>query len=86
MQRRVWAYLEKSDQELFHKKAQDLGMTDGELDKKLILMFLHTSPNGVENECLKCQYYHIASSAVIQAFMKLNEALTLVTPEYKRKK
>lgn len=86
MYERVWAYLSIKDKELFHKKAQDLGLSDGELNKTLIQMFLHTSPNGQENNCLKCQYYYIATSSVIQAFMKLNEALSLVTPEYLRKK
>lgn len=83
---RTWVYLKPEEYNQFKLKAESMDMTENELTQKLIRMFLSTPKTSNPNTCLNCQYYHIATSTVIQAFMKLNEALTLVTPEYLRKK
>ena len=85
MQNQIWAYLKKPEMAEFTKRAAAMNMSEGELNQLLIRMFL-TIPEGSyqPNVCVKCQYYQIGSSNVIQMFMKLNEALSLVTPEYRK--
>lgn len=83
---RTWVYLKQEEYNKFKLKAESLNMTENELTQFLIRLFLRTPENSQPNLCVNCQYYQIATSNVIQAFMKLNEALTLVTPEYMRKK
>jgi hypothetical protein len=85
MSKRTWVYLTQDLDKQFTQKAANMGMSESELIQLLIRMFLSTPSNSNPNECVHCQYYHIASSNVIQVFMKLNEALSLVQPEYKRK-
>lgn len=83
---RTWVYLKPEEYRQFKTKAESLDMTESELTQFLIRLFLHTPQDSKPNQCINCQYYLIATSGAIQAFMKLNEALTLVTPEYMRKK
>jgi hypothetical protein len=83
---RTWVYLRPQEAKQFSDKARKLGMSESELTQMLIRMFLSTPKETNPNTCIKCQYYQIASSQVIQTFMKLNEALSLVTPEYMRKR
>ena len=83
---RTWVYLKQEEYNQFKQKAESMNMTENELTQLLIRLFLHTPADSHPNVCVTCQYYHIATSSVIQAFMKLNEAFSLVTPEYLRKK
>lgn len=81
----VWGYLKPNEYKDYKQKAEALSMTEGELTQYLIRMFLSIPEGSYQpSNCINCQYYRIATSQVIQTFMKLNEALTLVTPEYKR--
>jgi hypothetical protein len=82
---RTWVYLKPEESKQFKIIAEKLGLSESELTQKLIRMFLSLPKESNPNTCINCQYYQIASSQVIQAFMKLNEALSLVTPEYIRK-
>ena len=85
MQNQVWAYIKGEKGKEFSKRAAAMNMTEGKLMQLLIDLFLTIPENSYQpNVCVKCQYYQIATSNVIQAFMKLNEALTLVQPEYIR--
>lgn len=83
---RTWVYLKQEEYDKFKQKAANLDMTENELTQLLIRLFLNTPKESKPNQCLNCQYYSIATSGAIQAFMKLNEALSLVPPEYMRRK
>lgn len=82
---RTWVYLKQEESKQFSEIAEKMGLSESELTQKLIRMFLSTPKESNPNNCINCQYYQIASSQVIQAFMKLNEALSLVTPIYLKK-
>lgn len=82
----TWAYLKPNEYREYKEKAEALGMTEGELTQWLIRMFLNIPEESYQpNVCIKCQYYQIATSNVIQAFMKLNEALSIVRPTYQKR-
>jgi hypothetical protein len=83
---RTWVYLKQEEYNMFKLKAESLNMTENELTQFLIRLFLHTPTDSKPNVCVNCQYYLIATSGAIQALMKLNEAFSLVTPEYMRKR
>ncbi len=83
----VWAYLNDLETKDYREIAKSLSMTEGELTQFLIRMLLKIPDDCFQPaNCIKCQYYQIATSNVIQAFMKLNEALSLVAPSYKKMK
>lgn len=81
---RTWVYLKLEEYKDYKQKAEALNMSESELTQLLIRLFLHTPENSNANHCLNCQYYHIATSNAIQLLMKVNEAFSLVTPEYKK--
>ena len=82
---RTWVYLKLDEYNAFKLKAESMNMTESELTQLLIRLFLRTPENSNPNQCIQCQYYHIATSTAIKALMKINEAFTLIEPEYKRK-
>ena len=83
---RTWVYLKLDEYNAFKLKAESMDMTENELTQLLIRLFLRTPENTNPNQCVKCQYYHIATSSAINLLMKVNEAFTLIEPEYMRKR
>jgi hypothetical protein len=70
---RTWAYLTKPEHKEYIKKAESLGISEGELTQKLIKMYLHTKENHDKPNCLECNYYQIATSGVMERLQKLNK-------------
>ena len=82
----TWAYLKPEEYKQYKQRAETLGMTEGELTQYLIRLFLNIPEGSYQpTNCINCQYYRVATSTARQALMKINEAFTLVIPEYKRR-
>lgn len=85
MRARTWAYLSNDEHHRYLEKAENLGISEGELTQKLIQLYLNTGSNTLQPEnCLGCRYYQIATSNVIQFLMKAQEQFLLTRPSYDR--
>ena len=84
---RTWAYLDTTTHQKYTDKAKSLGISEGDLTQRLIHIFM-TTPIGETQlkTCLNCPYYQVATSHAMQALKKLNEALTLIQPQYMRER
>ena len=80
----TWAYLNKQEGTDYKKKAEELGLTEGELTQHLIRIFLNIEQNNYSPNCVNCLYYQIVNTKAIQSLMKVNEFLSLIPPEYKK--
>jgi hypothetical protein len=70
---RTWAYLSTAESQLYHDKAESLGISEGELTQKLIQLYLHTTENQIQpKDCLHCNYFQVATSDVMKRLEKLN--------------
>lgn len=75
---RTWAYLTVEEHKQFVEKAERLGMTEGELNQKLIRLFLNTqSENLQQGNCLNCTFYQLATSQLFRVAQSVADFFTV---------
>jgi hypothetical protein len=85
-QMHISTYLSAKEQTLYKEKADTLCMTEGELTQHLIHLFLNTPTNTSQsNNCLSCNYYHLATSQLITTLKQVADFFIVVQPQQKKK-
>jgi hypothetical protein len=78
---RTWAFLTQQQHNKYIEKAESLNMTEGELTRRLILLYLNSDTD--RPNCLTCPYYQVATSQLMKIAKTVNDFFLIVPPEKK---